>query len=122
MADTPEKKVKRNVVSLLKGMGAYHFFPTTGGYGASGVFDIVVCHNGFFIGIECKADAGKKGPTKLQSYMARLSKASGAIVLVIDANNCNQLCKMLETLGDHKDDSRERSDRLSVWPFDGVAP
>ena len=57
MAMTPEKKVKQRVVNILKNMDeeVYYFFPATGGYGRSGVPDIVVCFDGMFYGIECKA-------------------------------------------------------------------
>ena len=64
MADTPERKVKKRVTDLLKRYGAYYFYPVTGGYGMSGVPDIVACYNGCFFGIECKA--GKNKPTELQ--------------------------------------------------------
>ena len=43
---TPEAKVKRVVTKQLKEMGAYYFFPATGGYGRSGVPDIVGCWEG----------------------------------------------------------------------------
>ena len=55
MAMTPEKKVKQTIAKVLKEMGAYYFFPATGGYGRSGVPDIVGCYEGKFFGIECKA-------------------------------------------------------------------
>ena len=46
MAITPEKKVKQKVVEQLKEIpDAYYFFPATGGYGRSGVPDIIVCNN-----------------------------------------------------------------------------
>ncbi len=61
---TPEAKVKALVVSILKKYGAYYFYPVTGGYGSSGVPDIVACYKGRFLGIECKAGKGK--PTALQ--------------------------------------------------------
>ena len=41
MAMTPEGKVKKRVVEQLKALGCYYFFPATGGYGKSGVPDIV---------------------------------------------------------------------------------
>jgi hypothetical protein len=55
MAMTPEKKVKDRVVKQLKlfGDSVYYFFPATGGYGRSGVPDIVGCFNGKFWAIEC---------------------------------------------------------------------
>ncbi len=61
---TPEAKVKKKIVAVLKEHGAYYFYPVTGGFGRSGVPDIIVCHAGRFIGIECKA--GKNKPTPLQ--------------------------------------------------------
>jgi hypothetical protein len=39
---TPEAKVKAKAVAQLKALGAYYFYPVTGGYGSSGVPDIVV--------------------------------------------------------------------------------
>ena len=58
MAMTPEAKVKKVVVKHLKSMGAYYFYPVTGGYGGSGVPDIVACYDGKFFGIECMNDVG----------------------------------------------------------------
>ena len=58
MAMTPEAKVKKVVVKHLKSMGAYYFYPVTGGWGFSGVPDIVGCYKGKFFGIECKAGVG----------------------------------------------------------------
>ena len=43
---TPEAKVKRVITNQLKALGAYYFYPATGGYGKSGVPDIVGCYNG----------------------------------------------------------------------------
>ena len=49
MAMTPEAKVKKKVVAVLKELGAYYFYPVTGGYGQSGVPDIVGCYQGFVL-------------------------------------------------------------------------
>ena len=48
---TPEAKVKKVVVNQLRNLGAYYFYPVTGGYGRSGVPDIVGCYKGKFFGI-----------------------------------------------------------------------
>jgi len=93
MADTPEKKVKRNVVALLKGMGAYYFYPVTGGWGASGVPDIVGCYKGSFFGIECKAGTNK--PTPLQSKNLAAITAAGGIALVINETNIAEVTSAL---------------------------
>ena len=85
MAATPEKAVKAKVVKLLKEHGVYYFYPVTGGYGGSGVPDIIACHRGRFIGIECKA--GKNKPTKLQERNLTQIKDAGGIALVINEDN-----------------------------------
>ena len=78
---TPETKVKKAVTKILDRYGAYHFFPATHGYGRSGVPDIVACHKGKFIGIECKA--GKGMPTALQLRELRLIEEAGGISFVV---------------------------------------
>ena len=55
---TPEAKVKNKIKKFLDKLGCYYFFPQTGGYGRSGVPDIIICHQGKFIAIECKAGKG----------------------------------------------------------------
>lgn len=98
MADTPEKKTKKKVVEILKQYNAYYFYPVTGGYGASGVPDIVACVNGRFLGIEVKADAKKRGPTALQQKNLDAINETGGIGVVIDANNLDALMEMLDLL------------------------
>ena len=85
MAMTPEAKVKKKVVAILKELGAYYFYPVTGGYGQSGVPDIVGCHKGKFFGIECKA--GKNKPTPLQQKNLDSIAKTGGIALVINEYN-----------------------------------
>jgi Holliday junction resolvase len=89
MAATPEAKVKAKVTKLLKARGAYYFYPVTGGYGGSGVPDIIACHRGRFIGIECKA--GKNKPTKLQARNLEQIKYTGGFALVINEDNLSEL-------------------------------
>lgn len=82
MASTPEAKVKKKVVELLKAAGAYYFFPATGGYGRSGVPDIVACWKSVFIGIECKA--GNNKPTALQVRELQKIQDAGGVVFVVN--------------------------------------
>ena len=93
MAATPEKKVKLACTALLKKYRAYYFFPVTGGFGKSGVPDIVVCFNGAFLGIECKA--GKNKPTALQEAEMLSIRNAGGSTLVINEDNINQLQEWL---------------------------
>ena len=89
MAQTPEKKVKNKVVTLLKKYNVYYFFPATFGMGRSGVPDIVCCCKGHFIGIECKA--GNNKPTELQKRELTAIKAAGGTALVVNEHDLDAL-------------------------------
>ena len=82
MADTPERKVKKKVITLLKARGAYYAMPVASGFGNAGVPDILACYEGRFLGIECKA--GKGTATALQLSNLRQIKEAGGIALIID--------------------------------------
>jgi len=93
---TPEKKVKAAVVKVLKTYGAYCFYPVAGGFGSSGIPDIVVCYRGRFIGIECKAGKGK--PTALQEKNLQQIRDSGGIALVINEENLHTVQEVLDSI------------------------
>jgi Holliday junction resolvase len=86
---TPEKKVKDKVKKLLNELECYFFFPATGGFGASGVPDIIVCYQGHFIGIECKA--GDNKPTILQAKNLEHIKRCGGSSIVVNEENLPDL-------------------------------
>lgn len=79
---TPESKVKRRVTKILQKYEAYYFSPVTGGFGRSGVPDIVACYQGVFIGIECKA--GDNKPTALQFKNFEDIHKNGGWVMVVN--------------------------------------
>lgn len=93
---TPEAKVKKRVVNVLKENGAYYFFPATGGYGRSGVPDIVGCYRGVFFGIECKAGSNK--PTALQEAEMRKIREASGITLVVNEENIDDVKIMLRDI------------------------
>jgi len=94
MAMTPEKKVKARVVKQLKlfGDSVYYFFLATGGYGRSGVPDIVGCFNGKFWAIECKA--GKNTTTALQDRELNAIRNAGGGAWVINEENVDAVALM----------------------------
>jgi len=98
VAQTPEVKVKNKVVAQLKELGAYYFYPVTGGWGSSGVPDIVGCYKGLFFGIECKA--GKNKPTKLQDLNLRKIDTAGGIALVVNEDNAADVAEILKDKAD----------------------
>ena len=85
MVMTPEAKVKKKVTDQLKKLGAYYFYPVTGGYGRSGVPDIVGCYRGNFFAFECKA--GKNKPTALQDKNLSDINVAGGIACVVNEDN-----------------------------------
>jgi Holliday junction resolvase len=93
---TPEKKVKTKVVEILKGFGAYYFYPVTGGYGASGVPDIVGCYKKRFFAIECKAGKGKT--TALQEKNIAQIIAQGGLAIVVNEDNIEDVRMLMEHL------------------------
>lgn len=93
---TPEKKVKTKVVEILKGFGAYYFYASTGGYGASGVPDIIGCYKGRFFGIECKAGKGK--PTALQEKNIAQIIAQGGLAIVVNEDNIEDVNELLRKI------------------------
>lgn len=85
--------MKKVVVKHLKELGAYYFYPVTGGYGKSGVPDIIGCHAGLFFGIECKA--GKNKATPLQEKNLREINAAGGLDLIVNEDNMDDVTNLL---------------------------
>lgn len=96
MRMTPEKRVKIMVTKALKLYNVYHFSPVTGGFGRSGVPDIIACANGTFVGIECKA--GNNKPTELQLKELQSIRNAGGYAIVINETNENELIELLESI------------------------
>lgn len=95
MTKTPEAKVKEKVVALLKAAGAYYFYPISGGFGMSGVPDIIACYKGNFLAIECKA--GKNTPTALQWKNIEAIKKARGTALIINEENIDEVQQILSS-------------------------
>ena len=94
MAGTPEKKVKDAVKKILNSHNAYYFSPVTGGFGTSGIPDIVACIKGKFIGIETKAGKGK--PTALQEKNLMNIMNTGGIAVLVNEGGVETLKMFLD--------------------------
>lgn len=95
---TPEKKVKDKVKKILGEHGAYYFMPATGGFGKSGVPDIVACLKGKFIGIECKANGGK--PTALQEKNLSEIMNKGGLAVLVDETGIEAFKVLISSIDD----------------------
>lgn len=93
---TPEAKVKHAVKKMLTARGAYFFMPATGGYGRSGVPDIVGCHRGMFFAIECKA--GDNQPTALQLRELDAVQMHDGYIAIVNEKNLLQVEVMLDCI------------------------
>ena len=92
----PEAKVKKQVKKILDDIGAYHFSPMSGGFGRSGVPDIIACYKGKFIGIECKA--GKNEPTLLQKHNIKEIQRNQGLAIVINEDNIEALLTLVKEI------------------------
>lgn len=75
---TPEGYEKQDVDAWLKKAGpsvVWHHKAFTGGYGASGAPDYLLCLNGAFWGLEIKRPG--KGPTPIQSRRMNAIRSAG---------------------------------------------
>ena len=94
--NTPEGKVKKKVVEVLKKHGVWYFFPANNGFGMAGIPDIVSCVKGQFLGVEVKADKSKK-PTALQVQCGeKIQKASGWWLVVYDQETVDHLEELIK--------------------------
>lgn len=66
---------KKEIAEYLASIGAWHFKPTTMGFGGSGVPDIIFCYRSKFGAIEVKREG--KEPTKLQQKRMLEIQAAG---------------------------------------------
>jgi hypothetical protein len=95
---TPEAKVKAAVRRILDKHDAYYFFPPGMGLGRAGVPDIIICHRGYFIAVECKATPKEK-PTALQLRELSLIREAEGFAIVIHCDNLADLDDLLEKIG-----------------------
>lgn len=101
---TPEAKVKKKVVDVIKKHKAYYFYPVTGGFGRSGIPDIIVCHYGVFLGIECKAGSNKPTPLQL-AEMEKIINAGG-YAFTVNENSIDIVEEMLTFIGENRGQQR----------------
>lgn len=77
-----EKNFENRVKNYLKGSGCWFVkYWAGGGFTRSGVPDLLICINGYFVGVEVKAPKGKASP--LQIHCLREITGSGAVGAVI---------------------------------------
>lgn len=83
---TPEGKTKKKLTVFFNSLQPvpYVFFPQTGGYGRSGIPDVVGCWEGRFFAIECKAEGKLTNTTALQKREMEKVREAGGVAFVYD--------------------------------------
>lgn len=92
-----EKQFENKIKKYLKEHGAYFLKYWAGAqFTKSGVPDILACVNGYFVGIEVKAQNGK--PSELQLYNIRQIRKAGGFAYVVYPSGWERLKDILDGL------------------------
>lgn len=102
MASTPEGKVKDAVKKVLKRFApVWYFMPVSGGYGKHGVPDFIVCANGRFFVIECKAEG--RDLTELQRReIIKIMECGGVALTIHNSDQADMITTYLHMMGCHE--------------------
>lgn len=77
----PEKTFENKIKSFIVDQGGWQVKFFANGYTKSGIPDILACINGYFVGIEVKAQNGK--PSDLQIHHCEKIRKSGGFAFVL---------------------------------------
>lgn len=95
-----EKNFENRVKQFLKEENCYYIKYWGGAaYTQKGVPDLLVCCNGFFIGIELKSEVGK--PSELQKYNIQKIKDAGGLAMVLYPKDFEDFKKTIKFLKDY---------------------
>lgn len=98
-----EKDFEKKVKKFLSDQGCWVLKTWSNGVQREGVPDLLVCCNGYFIGIELKAANGH--PSELQKWNIKQIRNSGGIAIVLYPDQFEDFKTMVEQIrfGDEHD-------------------
>lgn len=85
-----EQAVVNACTRLLKRRGAWHMNVHGAGAGRNGIPDILACHHGRFIAIECKSPTGNPTPLQLHE-LDRIRTAGGTAIVARTTTELQQI-------------------------------
>lgn len=96
---TPEGEVKREIRAILRSYEpkVFWFMPVTTGMGQRGIPDFIVCVNGWFLGIEAKAD-DKSLVSLMQDIVKGKIKEAKGYWIRIDKTNLHLISGIINAL------------------------
>lgn len=92
----PEKAFENKVKAFLKEKGCWVLKTWSNGVQRSGVPDLLVCCNGYFLGVELKAPNGK--PSKLQLWNVDEIRKAGGIAVVLYPGDFEAFCDLVNLI------------------------
>lgn len=91
-----EKQFETKVKAWLKANNCWVLKTWSNGVQRSGIPDLLVCVNGYFVGVELKAEKGK--PSCLQLYNIDQIRESGGIAIVLYPNQFEEFKTLIRFL------------------------
>jgi hypothetical protein len=96
-----EKQFENKVKAYLKDKGCWVLKTWSNGVQREGVPDLLVCCNGYFLGIELKAETGH--PTKLQEWNVDRIRKAGGMAIVLYPDKFYMLKDLIDDLNNDQD-------------------
>lgn len=106
-----EKNFENKVKAFLNEQGCWILKTWSNGVQRSGVPDLLVCCNGYFIGVELKAPNGK--PSELQLWNIEKIREAGGIAIVLYPDQFKAFQDLIYYM---KNDRHTRFDS-QIYPF-----
>ena len=92
-----EKNFENKIKKFLKDQDCYYIKYWGGGqFTKSGVPDLLICCNGYFVAVEVKAENGK--PSELQLWNIEQIKKAGGIAMVLYPKQFEEFKKLILSL------------------------
>ena len=106
-----EKTFENYVKAFLDSQDVWYLKVWGNGVQRSGIPDLLICCNGFFMGVELKAVGGKA--TKLQTHEIRKIRESNGFAFVLSPSEFEDFKQMILRL---KTEKRELKNEYAVFP------
>lgn len=91
-----EKQFENQVKAFLKEQGCYFLKTWSNGVQRQGVPDLLVCCNGYFVGVELKNETGK--PSELQLWNIEKICEAGGFAFVLYPSGFNKFKELIRDL------------------------
>lgn len=91
-----EKNFESKVKKFLESEGCFYVKFFANAFTEKGIPDILCCCNGYFVGIETKADDGT--PTELQKYKCLKIRKAGGFAWIVYPSAFDELKRLIKDL------------------------